>query len=286
MLWALSHGTEAVNGPTSIPTCVFVDDWQTRSNFSHARTLSTKRHYLSKPFGDGLYFDSDPQDVIQANGDVLLETARLLGNEWPQEWLAVCPMYSWGDHRKVLREIRCAPGRITYLDPSPHILDDVVALMQGEPLSQGDVRLGEWTLPALMPHQEWVERCGVRWPVTYFGSRKLKAERLKTEHDVIREVARREGLLSPKYHHTGSGWWRSRFIYAAALGIVLGADPSEAGDALGEPYQLTPRQIEELSQDDRNALADAQVAALMPRLWTSEQWYEAVRVLPDWASVR
>jgi hypothetical protein len=67
--------------------------------------------------------------------------------------------------------------------------------------------------------------------------------------------------MSPPYPQNGSGWWRSRFIYAAFVGSVLLTEKHEA-DQLGTAYrypqgwieQMTDEQLAQLSMNQREAL--------------------------------
>jgi hypothetical protein len=125
----------------------------------------------------------------------------------------------------------------------------------------------EWMLGALMPHDAWVDKKEWAWPIQYLGAKKMirsrGGERVKTESDVIERYNQVWGILSPPYPHAGSGWWRSRFMYAAKVGSVLVCDKGE-GDSLGDAYKYRPAQIEKMTTDDLAQVAADQAAALRP----------------------
>jgi hypothetical protein len=274
------------------PQVIFWDDWQFKMGFSHMRSIVKHPDWLFKKMGDGYLYSADPEEDVRRCQDVIVATCAELAagtGKLPGDWttgtrpdrLGLCPMYEWGDRTEVVAELPCGPGRVTFIDPSHATLRDACRVVT----ELGPVpRAERWALPSLSPQAEWVERVGpLRWDVAYFGSRKMGAPRLATEDDVVREIAGSRGILSPKYHHAGSGWWRSRFIYAAVTGAVLAGDPVEAGTGkLGPAYGVTPAEVEDMSPHERSDLREAQRAALYPRLWSREKFETAVASLRQW----
>ena len=134
-------------------------------------------------------------------------------------------------------------------------------------------------LGALMPHDEWLARKNLGWQVEIIGSRKLirklGGQRLDTELDVLNFYNERWGILSPPYPHAGSGWWRSRFLYAARIGSILVTDKGE-GDPLGDAYKLTVADVEKMSDAELEAAAKAQADALRPYIGTYDGFKDHV----------
>ena len=118
-----------------------------------------------------------------------------------------------------------------------------------------------------MPHDTWLERKNPDWQVEIVGSRKLikklGGQRFAAEQDVLEFYNRHWGILSPPYPHAGSGWWRSRFLYAAHVGSILVTDKGE-GDPLGDAYKLKIPDVEKMSDIELHEAAMAQQAALAP----------------------
>ena len=300
-LYALSSGVPAVG---------FFDDWQFNTVFNGARALIRKPEMLYKHLLVGTehrgeegatyfsradieaalervrevnpdaakkcyierYYMMDNDENIQPYEKRLVEAARdLLADRWSAGMVPVCPMYAWGDRTGVRKRMPVEVGPIEALDPSVVVNDTLAAVIPKSPKE----KVRSWVLGALMPHDEWLARKNPEWPVEIIGSRKLikklGGQRLDTEQDVLEYYNERWGILSPPYPHAGSGWWRSRFLYAAHVGSILVADKGE-GDPLGSAYKLTISDVEKMSDDELAAAAKAQADALRPYIGTYDQF--------------
>jgi hypothetical protein len=184
-------------------------------------------------------------------------------------------MYAFGDRSIVRKRMPKVVGPIEALDPTSVTFDTLAAV---EPLPSQDKERA-WVLGALMPHDDWLAKKNPEWPVEIVGSRKLirkmGGQRLDTEQDVLEFYNKRWGILSPPYPHAGSGWWRSRFLYAARIGSILVTDKGE-GDPLGDAYKLTIADVEKMNDVELDAAAKAQADALRPYIGTYEQFQEHV----------
>jgi hypothetical protein len=122
------------------------------------------------------------------------------------------------------------------------------------------------------------------WNLHVIGGGLTKRDRssVMPEAEVVQEYARCWGVLSPPYAKLlGSGWWRNRFVYAAATRTVFWGDPREAPQ-LGGAYELPLGKIETLGIWELDSLADYQADSLRGRCWTGEQLHhEARRMLAD-----
>jgi hypothetical protein len=300
-LYALSSGVPAVG---------FFDDWQFNTVFNGARALIRKPEMLYKHLLVGTehrgdegatyfsradieaalervrevnpdaakkcyierYYMMDTDENVQPYEKRLVETARdLLADRWSAGMVPVCPMYAWGNRTGVRKRMPVEVGPIEALDPSVVVNDTLAAVTPKSPAE----KTRSWVLGALMPHDEWLARKNPEWPVEIIGSRKLikklGGQRLDTEQDVLEYYNERWGILSPPYPHAGSGWWRSRFLYAAHIGSILVTDKGE-GDPLGDAYKLTISDVEKMSDVELAAAAKAQADALRPYIGTYDQF--------------
>lgn len=217
------------------------------------------------------YYFRDTDEAVRPHAERYVALAKAFINErWARGMVPVCPMYSWGDRSlvaKIFRKPTRAPsmGPIEALDPSSTIYP---LIAPHEPLPPEEKKRA-WILGALMPHDDWIERNEWEWPIEYLGSksviRKHGGERVKTESDVIDRYNQHWGILSPPYMHSGSGWWRSRFMYAAKVGSVLVCGKGE-GDPLGSAYKYSHKHVEAMSTEDLAAVARAQAEALRPHM--------------------
>jgi hypothetical protein len=309
-LWALSSG---------LPTVGFFDDWQFSTVFNGARALIRKPemlykymlvgaahrgeegatyfdHQLAQDAYDRIvaknpefakkcyierYFMYDTDENVKPHEARLLATAgSMLKDRWVAGMVPVCPMYQWGDRSKVRKRMPEGLGSIEALDPSPTIYGTLAAHTQ----LPAEEKKQSWILGALMPHDAWIDKKPVKWPVEFLGSRKMirsrGGERVKTESEVIDRYNHHWGILSPPYPHAGCGWWRSRFIYAARVGSILVCDKGE-GDPLGDAYKLRIPAVEQMTLDDLAAAAAAQQAALRPWMSAPETFTYHVNAIVD-----
>ena len=294
-LYALSSG---------IPCVGFFDDWQFNTVFNGARALVRKPTMLYKHLLVGTehrgdegatyfsradieaalervrevnpeaakkcyierYYMMDTDENVQPYEKRLVQAATdLLAARWEAGMVPVCPMYSFGDRSIVRKRMPKEVGPIEALDPTAPILPSLSPVTALPP----QAKKKSWVLGALMPHDTWLEKKNPNWPVEIVGSRKLikklGGQRFDTEQDVLEFYNNHWGILSPPYPHAGSGWWRSRFLYAAHVGSILVTDKGE-GDPLGDAYKLTIDQIEKMSDAELHEAAMAQRAALAPHI--------------------
>jgi hypothetical protein len=290
-LWTLSSG---------LPCVSFADDWQFSSVFNGMRALVRRPDMLTKymltngeargtetathwsresvmaardrvlakdptaKIGVERYYMRDTDEEVLPHADRLVRAAQdYLEKRWDDGMVIACPMYAWGDRTLVRKRLPMVSSPIEALDPS----STIYPLLQEANPRHLDKKF-EWVLGALMPHDDWVEKRTWTWNVNYLGSktmvRRHGGQRLKTELDVINTYNDYWGILSPPYPHAGSGWWRSRFMYAAKVGSVLCCDRGE-GAPLGRCYEYKHSEIEKLAPDDLLILATEQSQAL--RRW-------------------
>jgi hypothetical protein len=302
-LWVLSSG---------IPCVGFFDDWQFNAVFNGARALVRKPAMLYKYLLVGTehrgdegatyfsradidaamariaeidpvaakkcsierYYMLDNDEDVRPHEKRFVETARLLlAERWEAGMVPVCPMYAFGDRSSVRKRMPKEVGPIEALDPSCVVNETLAAVYPKEP--SGKKRA--WVLGALMPHDGWLEKKKPGWAVEIVGSRKLirkmGGQRFGTEQEVLEFYNHHWGILSPPYPHAGSGWWRSRFLYAAHVGSILVTDKGE-GDPLGDAYKLTIDEVEAMDEAQLTAAAKAQADALQPYIGTYDQFKE------------
>jgi hypothetical protein len=304
-LYTLSSGLPAVG---------FFDDWQFNTVFNGAKALMRKPQMLYKHLLVGTehrgeegatyfsradieaalervrekdpeaakkcyierYYMMDTDESVQPYEKQLVQTAiDLLDARWAAGMVPVCPMYAWGDRTGVRKRMPSDVGRIEALDPTSVVFDTLNAVTPATP----EEKERAWVLGALMPHDTWLEKKKPGWPVEIVGSRKLirklGGSRLDTELDVLNFYNTRWGILSPPYPHAGSGWWRSRFLYAARIGSILVTDKGE-GDPLGDAYKLTIADVEKMNTEELAAAAKAQADALRPYIGTYDMFKDHI----------
>ncbi len=207
---------------------------------------------------------------LQRSYDGLLHTRRVI------------PMYRWGDPDSVRPFIApaAADEKLWKLDPS-HVVEEIIkaATLAHYP----EERQLAWALPLITPPQEFIDRhvSDTTWPIDTVGHRTSAVKKLPTEVDVIEWVSRRSGVFAPCYFGDGrkskplTGWWRSRYLYAAACKLPLVAFKGEA-NPLGDAYTYTYQQIEAMNSTERYDVAHAQSDALRPHYTTRDMFDEMI----------
>lgn len=228
-----------------VPTVVFYDDWKIGQTHDHLTSLHRYVNASSKKrFTNYGRLTEARYDEIKSD---LIEVARLLtAGSLPDSWSVLIPKYSgWGNASVVPLQGR----RLLSVDPTPAVID-----LSFKSTVEPD---REWLLAAIGDHSSWVDK-SVRpsWPVKYAGYKKL-GEYLPSERDVLEETARHWGVLCPPYPQSGSGWFRSRYVYSALAGRVLLAGEADQA-VLGEPYGLTTASVENRSDVGLRLLAKRQ----------------------------
>lgn len=270
-LWAIGEALDRGRG-----LVLFFDDWQVRQTRSHARSfprLQARRNQLRKQIQGGSVYKNVDLDACERELATILKGAATLAEGDARASVAV-PLYAFGSLEMVSRTVlkQYARAGLTGIDPSSGI-----QLIHERYIPETPAR--QHTLAALMPHKLWVEeRLRPTWPVSYFGSRKLKAERLATEADVQAACAQGWGILSPPYPQSGSGWFRSRYLYAAHLGRILVADAVDAG-LVSEAHRYVAQQlhrVEALTDAQLRHIAAEQAEAFWKRVGDRDQLHAAV----------
>lgn len=299
---------------SGLPSVGFFDDWQFNAVFNGARSIASNPRSIYKYLLTGgdyrgdepatwfdraeveaavariaakdpvagkkvsieRYYMMDTDELVQPYEKRLIAAAgQLLGERWAEGMVPVCPMYGFGDRSLVRKRMPKEVGAIEALDPSPTIYDSLSAVAPADP----STKKRSWVLGALMPHDTWLDKKSLTWPVEIVGSRKMVRERggqrFNTEQEVLEFYNQHWGIMSPPYMHAGSGWWRSRFLYAARVGSILITDKGE-GDPLGDAYKVTISQVEAMNDAELAAAAKAQADALRPYMPSYDQFRDHV----------
>jgi hypothetical protein len=233
-LWAASQ----------LPHIVVFGDWQIR-----ASCYSLKLHrYLWQN-----------ATVITKEGMRLWEKATLFEDVLDAQRMAwytnlgavIAPLFPWGDHAKFMRIHNM--DRLYALDPTNF------TQVLTRPTEDQEKRKA-WVCAALADQNKWTAKLNLQWPlVRQHGTAGKRGWGRISEDEVVNGLYRTHwGVLAPRQGAmSGTGWWRSRYIYAAQARSVFWADPREV-IGLGGPYLSTMQLIEGLSDKELRRLADDQ----------------------------
>lgn len=275
-----SKGLGALKALNRIKNVVlFYDDWKLKEvNASWKAVLKQGKKQFHKKWANGMNFYQNETEDIEANSDELLVVVNDLFTKGRESWKVLCPMYEWGNKEIIFNQKSISfltKENFNYIDPTPAVIDleREVELVP---------KVNEWCIASIADHSSWIKKQHLKWPVKYYGCRKLKCERLKTEEDVFNIYKQHWGVLSPEYPQSGSGWFRARFVYAAFAHSVLWCGKKDA-QALGLSYQMEPALIELHTAAELSELADKQADELFKHFTTLGKFEEKlINIIERW----
>lgn len=232
---------------------VTVDDWQTKGIQKGFDNPSNDK----RNFGENKMTARLDREWADDNRPELEAIMSRLHRELPK--LAV-PCNRRGNLTKL-----CLSGAEDYFafDPTQQQLEEYL------PKFQEFEKKHVWVYAGLHDHLDWVIDTIGNWPYLIYGPRALGAPRL-TEPELFVEYCKVWGVLSPKYSHSGSGWYRARHLLAAAARAIVVGDDAES-KLLYDNHCPTAREVEALSDRDRDWVRNCQFASLVKNTLTPEQ---------------
>lgn len=259
---------------------IFYDDWKLKEvNASWKAVLKQGKKQFHKKWGNGMNFYKNPTEEIEANADELLAVVNDLFTKGRDSWKILCPMFEWGNKNIIFNQKSISfitEENFNYIDPTPAVINI------DRSIGSGESKVKQWCIASIADHTLWIKKQHLKWPVNYYGCRKLKCERLKTEEDVFELYKLHWGVLSPEYPQSGSGWFRARFVYAAFAHSVLWCGKKDA-QALGLSYKMEPSLIELHTDTELSELSDKQADELFKHFTTLDKFEEKlINILERW----
>ena len=240
---------------------VFYEDWKIDSNMKSfdgmlkENKLSeavAKRWSNGKPFYGGV-------DNSNFNLDIARKIIVNLSNGF---YDALIPAFDWGDKQKVRDIIKSK--NIYNLDLSPYVVKNWNINLNPPKLEKKK----EYMLASLVDHRRWVKKQAITYPVVYYGAKSIKDSiKLDTETDVYNECGKYRFILCPEYPHSGSGWFRIRYIYAALQKSIIVTSWNDLR-ALGLPY----KHLEQLSDVELDEYALLQRKQIFSYSWNIDKF--------------
>jgi len=227
--------------------CVlYFDDWST---YLLAYDMDYRLNVIRDKYLRWRGWENLPRNVRTT---LVEEMNRIISPSCP--WPLLLPTFAWGDHSLITTArpgFALHPSRVYTLDPT--YLAELPPVPVPAPAAR---REHAWVHATLQDNDRWLERQQCGWPVKRFGNVRL-GDPCVDEEMVVNEYARAWGITCPEYKISGSGWWRMRYHYAAALGCVMLTTGADAR-ALGEAFQFTARDYEAMALKRLREVAQAQ----------------------------
>jgi hypothetical protein len=240
---------------------VFHEDWKiggTVNSFTKALEQETYQKMLDKRFADGKVFYGGTDNPLFDAEQCKAVMQKLVNGEFP----ALIPAFDWGN-KQLVRDIIKSKD-IYNVDLTPYVLEHYGIdpnTTQIYPEKQK-----KHMLASLVDHTAWVKRNKFSWSVDFFGAKSMKdSSQLESERDVFDKCAEYWSILCPEYPHSGSGWFRIRYIYSAINKSILIASKNDL-DALEIP-KLDIEQMDDITLRDYSQLQSDQILKWM---WTKE----------------
>lgn len=278
------HRWSALWALTQLPHVIWVDDWQVGSLISSLRREKEtwKTALLTHEELEEREHGLDVKDEIEA---ARLHVHR--GFTTGEHGSVLAPLFPWGDHEKFQTE--ALPCRTLYaLDPS-----NFVPWKTDLTYPPFEDKQRAWAYAGLKDHRRFFERHETTWPVRTIMPQQGKRGgwgRI-TEDRVVKELYEPNwGNIVVPYSQKmrSTGWWRSRYNFAAQAGNVLWVSPDDLGRL--EPSHFPGiSEVESLNDEELEALHFDQVEhqrnwhmsrrdALSVLINLTNNWEEPIRV--------
>lgn len=249
---------------------VFYEDWKIDSNmksFSNMLKPGELEKSIAKKWSNGSYFYGG---VDNPNFDINI-AKEVIENLHNGFYDALIPAFDWGN-KDIVRKI-IKSKNIYNLDLSPYVLENWNIDLRPEPQEKRKA----YMLASLVDHRGWVKKMQLSWPVVYYGAKSIKDSiKLETETDVYNECGKYRVILCPEYPHSGSGWFRIRYVYSALQKSIILTSYNDLR-ALGISY----KHIESLSDSELDEYALEQRKAIFKYAWNKEKFDNKIKQIVD-----
>ena len=157
----------------------------------------------------------------------------------------IIPAFNWGDKSIVSNILGVNVEDILHFDQTPYLIEK--HNIQDVPYKHG--RLKKFLYCGLSNQDTWLKKQGIKDITDCFGHSPY--EKLDTEDDVNAKHSEYLGIAIPEYYHSGSGWFRMRYIYSAMAKNICYASANDA-KALGIK---TLQSFDGIADDELEAIA-------------------------------
>ena len=241
-------------------SCVFYEDWKINGNMkSYSKMLESGEleKAVAKKWSNGNYFYGGVD-----NPNFNLEIAKSVIHNLTLGWYdALIPAFDWGN-KDIVRKISKSKN-IYNVDLSPYVVRNWNINVKPDYNLRKEKK---YMLASLVDHRSWVKKQGLLWETVYYGAKSIKDSiKLDTETDVYNECGKYWGILCPEYPHSGSGWFRIRYIYSALQRSIIKTSLNDL-KALDIPYKF----IENLSDQDLRLYAELQRKQIFKHTWSCD----------------
>lgn len=239
-----------------VPVLLYVDD---PNYYQFKNQYPSINRGLFRIYRESMYSGRYDYDNAVKDQELIGKTIKWLTEEqWPT---LVIPAYEWGNRDNLPYVPTVRP---VYADPSAYVPD--------YPIEFPYDRERKWVIGGIVNPTEWIGKQSFTWPIEMYGNAKYNDGKL-TEDKLVQRFAEVYGILcQPRRATLASGWWRSRYLFAAKTKTIVLGDPADMAP-LGKPYTtIEPQIVESASDEQLTELANAQAEVILSQLWSKERY--------------
>ena len=234
---------------------MYLDDQDVGKIVNGAKTMSSDPLRFTKPF---FVYRREYDIASQPEwNEWLLNGVKMLDEfAWPR---VIVPAFPWVDKYQVLR---AAPNAT-----QPEFID-FSSFLPTYVSGPAEERERRWVTESM--DDKWLSQQRVSWPLQRYGK---GWDKRPTDLGLLEAYASSQGVLEEGPPH---GWWTSRLGYAMQAGAVYSTRWQNV-ESLGDAFAHLPDAIEEMTDDDRRELAQAQRTAFEKHSTPKDEVRETVR---------
>jgi len=230
-----------------LPTILHFEDWKISGLLkTYKGCAENPEPTLLKTLKDGHYFYANAGDYKDHLNELVSNFQRVLNLD-KYNHTCIVPGFKWGD-KAIVRGCLNSNNIISF-DLTPKVITNA---FRSKPLFESEKKK-EYFLASLGNHDSWIKKKKLTWPVyaTY------RDGDVDTELGVFRKGEEYWGILAPEYDHSGSGWFRIRFIYSALGNSCMVCSDRDA-EQLGAHFYFNREEFENMSNEQLKQRAEQQ----------------------------
>ena len=193
-------------------------------------------------------FIADEADKLEVALDWLVEF------EWT---FSFCNLINQSHEDKVHEATPLNLGKVIGINSTQMLIDHYQEEFSSLGWRSQEERESVWFRPSFKPlkaNKAWKQQLGrLNWEVEDSGRRKA-THGILNQNQVIERLGETSGSFFGEFRQQEIGWWRARQVTGPMLGNVFVPCEAEA-KLLGEPFQVTMEQVENMSFEERDELA-------------------------------
>lgn len=247
---------------------LFHEDWKIHDTIKTYKNLLLKRnldYQRNKKWKGGNTFYKNANDPKINNEEIYDTVEDILNGKYNY----IVPGFKWGDKSIIAKILQCDISKVHSIDLTPHVLE-IEDIKQRNITTKPSEKYKKYMIATLANHDNLIKKLPIEWQIDFYGSRRIGLTPLPSEKAVYDVMNNYVGILCPEYPHSGSGWFRMRYIYSAFNNNIL-LLPKKDAEALNLPWYPN---LELFNDNELDNLAEMQKKAILDNLTTLDDFNE------------